>query len=307
MKTVKLLWLAVIALALSAYGQMDRVYGPTNINTAQSFLKISGDGYATAGFQITGTWVGTITFESTIDDETWVSVSATNRASGATGSTTTANGVFNIPSTGVRSVRARMSAYTSGTAVITPILSPASLSSSGGGGEVTNAGTFAVQAGQVADGAAASGNPVFVGAVVQSTDATAEAAGDVKSLQATLTGKLVTMPYSLVGERWSYAAASGGIVNTTGVTIKAAVSGQKNCVTSIDIINGHASVSTEVVLRDGASGTVLKRWWMQAAGGGISKTLPVPICGTTNTLLEVAAITTGSAIYVNAEGYEGAE
>jgi hypothetical protein len=93
-------------------------------------------------------------------------------------------------------------------------------------------------------------------------------------------------------------------VNTTGVTIASAGgAGVRNCVTSVDIENGHATVSTEVVLRDGASGTVLKRWWTQAAGGGIAKTLPVPVCSTANTLLEVAAITTGSAIYVNAEGY----
>lgn len=559
MKTVKSFILALLALICISHAEYDRTFGATNLNAVQQYLKLSGDGHATAGFQITGTWSATITFESTVDDSTWVAVSATNRASGASATTTTSNGIYNLSATGVRSVRARVSAYTSGTAVVTPILSSAALASASGGGAgdasaanqtsgdqktqivdgsgnvigstsnaldvniksgagsggtamtddaaftpattsvtpiagfadetgpdavdegdagavrmtlqrglhinprnssgteigtaaapfrvdptgttaqpitdnsgsitvdyattgsgtatgalrvelptngtgvlatvgavtsitntvtiggtaaadaavsgnpvytagrasaaapadvsadgdvvpewrlrngaaatvltaagalvggdatngldvdvtrmndggnsitVDNAGTFAVQAGQVSDGSAASGNPVTVGGVARSTDPTAESSGDAVSLMTTTTKKLVTMPYALPGERWTYAAASGGIVNTTGVTIKAAVAGQKNCLTAIDIENGHASVSTEVVLRDGASGTVLKRWWAQYGGGGLARKIDPPVCGTTNTLLEVAAITTGSAIYVNAEGYEGDE
>jgi hypothetical protein len=69
--------------------------------------------------QIVGTWVGTITFEASIDLTNWVAVLVTNVTTEAvpTGSTTTANGIFRIPATGMY-VRARMSAYTSGTANI---------------------------------------------------------------------------------------------------------------------------------------------------------------------------------------------
>jgi hypothetical protein len=169
---------------------------------------------------------------------------------------------------------------------------------------VTGTGGTFPTSGVAAHGAAVSGSPVLVGFEARTSNGTAVDNGDVIRMQATIEGKAVTQPYSVRGATWSYAAASGGIVNTTGVTIVAAAgSSVRNCVTSVDIENGHATVSTEVVLRDGASGTVLKRWWTQAAGGGIAKTLPVPVCGSANTLLEVAAITTGSAIYVNAEGY----
>lgn len=162
--------------------------------------------------------------------------------------------------------------------------------------------------GDAAHDAAVSGNPVLTGFEARTSDGTAVANGDAVRAQSTIDGKQVTMPYSVLGTRWSYAAASGGIVNTTGVTIAAAAgAGVRNCLTAIDIENGHATVSTEVVVRDGASGTVMKRWWAQAGGGGISRPIPSPICGTANTLLEVAAITTGSAIYVNAEGYTSQE
>jgi len=105
---------------------------------------------------------------------------------------------------------------------------------------------------------------------------------------------------------WSYAAASGGITNTTAVTIKAAAGASvKNCLTSIQVINGHATVSTEVLVRDGAAGTVIFRGFAQAAGGGFAFTFSTPLCGTANTLMEVVNGTTGSAVYVNAQGFTG--
>jgi hypothetical protein len=87
----------------------------------------------------------------------------------------------------------------------------------------------------------------------------------------------------------------------------AAAAGVRNCVTGIQVINGHATVSTEVLVRDGAAGTVVHRGWAQAAGGGYAATFDVPICGTAATLMEVVPVTTGSAIYVNAQGYTSAE
>lgn len=174
--------------------------------------------------------------------------------------------------------------------------------------KVDNSAVNQPTVGAAAQGASVSGAPVLQGIEGRSTVATAVTDGQAARAVGTVDGKQVFMPYAIQAARWSSAAASGGIVNTTGVTIKAAAGANiRNCVTDIDIENGHATVSTEVVLRDGASGTVIKRWWAQAAGGGIAKHLPVPLCGTANTLLEVAAITTGSAVYVNAGGYSAAE
>jgi hypothetical protein len=173
---------------------------------------------------------------------------------------------------------------------------------------VTGTGGTFPASGVAAHDAAVSGNPVLNGIEARTSNGTAVASGDVTRIQGTIEGKVVTKPHSVLGATWTYAAASGGITNTTAATIKAAAgAGVRNCLTGIQVINGHATVSTEVVVRDGASGTVVHRGFAQAAGGGYAANFDVPICGTANTLLEAVPITTGSATYVNAQGYTTAE
>lgn len=162
--------------------------------------------------------------------------------------------------------------------------------------------------GDAAHDAAIAGNPVRIAGRALTADYTAVAAGDTADLITTLTGKIVNYPFANPNQSWSYAAASGGIVNTTGVTIKAAGgAGVRLYLTDLHVINGHATVSTDVQIRDGASGTVLWRGFAQAVGGGISVHFATPLRGTANTLLEVACGTTGSAVYVNAGGFVAAE
>ena len=73
------------------------------------------------GFQILGTWTGTITFEAHVPGATatWVSIMATNVATNALATTTTANGVFRIVSDGL-DIRARFSTDSSGTVNVWP-------------------------------------------------------------------------------------------------------------------------------------------------------------------------------------------
>jgi hypothetical protein len=154
--------------------------------------------------------------------------------------------------------------------------------------------------------AAISGNPVRIAGRAMTADYTSVASGDTADLLCTLNGKQVIQPYAIPENTWSYAAASGGITNTTGVTAKAAAgAGVRNYITGLDVENGHATVSTEVVIRDGAAGTVIWRGWAQAAGGGVSRKFDPPLKGTANTLVEIANITTGSATYFNLTGYTG--
>ena len=166
----------------------------------------------------------------------------------------------------------------------------------------------ATATGAAAHDAAVSGNPVLEGVEARTSNGTAVANGDVTRLQGTIEGKMVIKPHSVYGATWTYAAASGGITNTTAATMKSAAgSGVRVCLTGIQVINGHATVSTEVTVKDGAGGTVIHRGWAQAAGGGYAANFDVPICGTANTLMEVVPVTTGSAIYVNAQGYTSQE
>jgi hypothetical protein len=162
--------------------------------------------------------------------------------------------------------------------------------------------------GDTAHDAGIAGNPVRVGARALTSDYTAVSTGDTADLIATILGKLVVKPFALPGSQWTFSCATGGITDTTGVTIKTAgAAGVRNYITDLQVINGHATVSTEVVIRDGASGTVIHRGWAQAAGGGYSIQFASPLRGSTATLLEVACVTTGSAVRVSANGYEAAE
>lgn len=162
--------------------------------------------------------------------------------------------------------------------------------------------------GDAAHDAAVAGNPVLVGAEARTSEGTAVANADACRLTTNSVGKLVVIPDAVAGATWSYAAASGGITTTTGVTVKtAAGAGVRNYLKSIQVINGHATVDTDVQIRDGASGTVLHRGFAKAAGGGYAANFEPPLRGTANTLLEVACGTTGAAVYVNAQGYTSAE
>ena len=162
--------------------------------------------------------------------------------------------------------------------------------------------------GNVAHDGVASGNPVTIAGEARSTDRTAVADADVARIITTLLGKTITQPYASPALTWNYAAASGGITNTTGVTAKAAAgAGVRNYVTMAQVINGHATVDTDVQIRDGASGTVLWRGFAKAAGGGVSAKFDPPLRGSANTLLEIACGTTGSATYVNLQGYVSSE
>lgn len=162
--------------------------------------------------------------------------------------------------------------------------------------------------GDVAHDAPIGGNPVRLAGRALTADYTAVAAGDAADLITTLLGKLVTIPYANPANTWSSAAASGGIVNTTGVTAKAAGgAGVRNYITHVDVVNGHATVDTDVQIRDGASGTVLWRGFAKAAGGGVAADFNPPLRGTAATLVEIACGTTGTATYFNLQGFSAAE
>lgn len=121
----------------------------------------------------------------------------------------------------------------------------------------------------------------------------------------------VQQPFAFSSSRWQYAAASGGISNTTtAVTlISAGGAGVRNYLTALQISSDALGAATEVVIRDGAGGTVLWRGKIGTAGiAGIqSISLQCPLRGSANTLLEVATLTasvTGS-VYINAQGFQG--
>lgn len=82
--------------------------------------------------QLTGTWTGTITFEGTVDGSNWRALNMTASNASTPVTTATAAGVWFGVCTGLNAVRARASAWTSGTLSVT--LSATEAAPGGGGG-----------------------------------------------------------------------------------------------------------------------------------------------------------------------------
>ena len=160
--------------------------------------------------------------------------------------------------------------------------------------------------GDAAHDAAVAGNPLLQGFEARSTAPTAVGSGDAVRALATLLGKQVVYPYAIPAETWQYAGPNGGITDTADDAIQAAGgAGVRHYLTALTVVNSHATVGTEVVIKDGS--TVVHRGYAAAAGGGYALTFPTPLRGTAATALNVACITTGSATVVSASGFSASE
>lgn len=101
---------------------------------------------------------------------------------------------------------------------------------------------------------------------------------------------------------WSYVAGSGGVTNTSDVTLAAAPGALKsNYISSLQILNTSAT-ATEVVVKSGS--TIL---WRGYAPQNISTnvTFSRPLVAAGNTAMTAACITTASQTYINAQGFVG--
>lgn len=167
-----------------------------------------------------------------------------------------------------------------------------------------------ITGGNTAEDAATTANPVIGGGVVRAaaTPPTTFAAGDAARLTMTSAGLQAVMPYTTPEAGWVYAAATGGILNTAvAVTVKAAAGASlRNYITNIQVMSEALTTATELVIRDGAAGTVI--WRTKIPTGGLPASqfdFSVPLKSTANTLLEVATLTASvtGAVYVNLQGF----
>ena len=76
--------------------------------------ELSVKGYVAIGMQVSGTFVGTVTWQGTVNGDDWVSLLSMNIATGAYGTTATAPGIWAVPTNGSIKVRANVTAHTSG-------------------------------------------------------------------------------------------------------------------------------------------------------------------------------------------------
>jgi len=89
--------------------------GPSFLAVADDIISISVRGLAGVALQLSGTWTGTVTFEATVDGNTWVAFNMVPAASATPASTATAVGAWSANCGGYEAVRARFSTATSGT------------------------------------------------------------------------------------------------------------------------------------------------------------------------------------------------
>lgn len=121
---------------------------------------------------------------------------------------------------------------------------------------------------------------------------------------------LVTQP-ALSSTFWNYAAATGGITNSTvGVTAKAAAgAGNRNYTKSLQLTADALGAATEFVIRDGAGGTVMARVKVNTGGiaGSGTTIFDPPLRGTANTLVEIQTLTASvtGGVFANLQGYTG--
>ena len=66
-------------------------------------------------YQLFGTWVGTVTFQGTIDNSNWYSVRAEPLATGTFAATATGTGLFRVDASGLAFVRVKFTTRSSGT------------------------------------------------------------------------------------------------------------------------------------------------------------------------------------------------
>lgn len=143
MRTKLLTFLALILLAVPASAQF--LGNPQNITVIDSgtacttapaaCATFTTSTAASIGFDISGTWTGTLTFEQTSNGSTWRTLLVTNAATGAQVSSTTAGGSWTVPNNFI-GVRLRATGAVTGLAVVTATrgYGPAGGSSGGGGG-----------------------------------------------------------------------------------------------------------------------------------------------------------------------------
>jgi hypothetical protein len=95
-------------------GSLTDDWDGTGAEPADTAVTINHPGMGSVACQLSGTFVGTVTFEVSVNGTDYVAIQATALASGALATTATAGGIFLIPAVGMSYVRARCSAFTSG-------------------------------------------------------------------------------------------------------------------------------------------------------------------------------------------------
>lgn len=146
------------------------------------------------------------------------------------------------------------------------------------------------------------GNPIRGGGRARTANVAAVAQDDATDLVTTLVGVQIVKDFSIPELDWSAAAPAGGLTALTDQVLAAAAgAGLRRYMTGLQIRNASASVATEVVIKDGA--TIIWRGQFPINSPIEDVYFASPLKSSANAALNAACLTTGAAVYVNAQGY----
>ena len=244
-----------------------------------------------------------ITYEQSEDQTIWYSVSGisvTNYGSASPSSGTTSVAMYIFPRKGTY-FRARVSTY-NGPSTVSVVGTLSKV-------PVAQLGLTYIGGGISPEGGGAGTSPIAVGLEGRTSSKTSVTNATLVRPISTLDGRQVIRLNSIPENEWVYAAASGGITNTTtAVTLVAAqAAGIRNYLTSLQLSSDVLGAATEIAIRDGAGGAVLWRGKIGMAGiTGVSTIqFSDPLKSTAATLLEVVTLSASvtGGVYINAQGY----
>jgi hypothetical protein len=239
-----------------------------------------------AVLQITGTFVGTLSFQGSLDGVSWFSVAAVPVSGSAIVSTATGTGIFLIPLS-TKYLRVRMTAITSGTAIGSIRFSMMALSAlfinstiNIGSGSVTAtiSGTVTT-AGNVAHDAVDSGNSVKIGGKAYTSDPAAVSAGDRADMYVDTLGKQVMVP--LASRSMIATSAMITLSATTETTILAAAGAGVFLDLSWIILTNTSATGVRIDFRSALAGAVVMSINLAAAETKIFDLSDLPFLQTT--------------------------
>lgn len=254
--------------------------------------------YESITVQVTSAGSGCIvTYEASEDGVNWQTTSGlttSNVGSSANATTSSTTVILQFPRK-ASIFRARVSTYGSGSTVsVVGTLSKT---------PVAQIALVYIGGGLSFEGGGSGTNPLAIGLEGRTSSKSSVTSGTLVRPISTVDGRQVIRLNSIPENEWVYAAASGGITNTSDVVLQAAAgAGIKNYLTGLSVANASATAS-EVVIKDGGS-TVIWRMYLAANAPIQSIKFVTPLQSTANTALNVACITTGTQTYVNAQGYK---
>ena len=283
--------------------QTDGLAVSGTVTSAAVLFTTSMLNYESITIQVTSAGTScTVTYEVSEDGVNWQTTSGLTTSNvGASANTLTSTTALILQFPRKASFfRARVSTYGSGTVSVVGTLSKA---------PVAQLGLTYIGGGISPEGGGVGTSPLAMGLECRTSSKTSVTNGTLVRPIATTDGRLITRLNSIPENEWVYAAASGGITNTTtaATLVAAQAAGVRNYLTSLQISSDVLGAATEIAIRDGAGGTVLWRGKIGTAGiAGVSTIqFSDPLKSTAATLLEVVTLSASvfGGVYVNAQGY----